>query len=92
MIREDFRTSFSFTKHDKHFARRHTGWTMRIDLDTCRDPDMLAAEVRRLQAVINSEATLTDAEREAIDWCIFQDWVPQEKAATLRGLLERTRG
>jgi len=25
---------------------------MRIDPDTCRDPDMLAAEVRRLQGVI----------------------------------------
>jgi hypothetical protein len=25
---------------------------MRIDPDTCRDPDLLAAEVRRLQAVI----------------------------------------
>jgi hypothetical protein len=37
---------------------------MRIDPDTCRDPDMLAAEVRRLEAVIAAgEAALTDAER-----------------------------
>lgn len=37
---------------------------MRIDPDTCRDPDMLAAEVRRLQGVIAAAApTLTDEER-----------------------------
>jgi len=27
---------------------------MRVDPDTCRDPDLLAAEVRRLRAVIDS--------------------------------------
>jgi hypothetical protein len=35
---------------------------MRIDPDECRDPDLLAAEVRRLQSVIAAgEPTLTDA-------------------------------
>ena len=28
---------------------------MRIDPDTCRDPDLLAAEVRRLRAVLNAD-------------------------------------
>ncbi len=59
---------------------------MRIDIDTCRDPDLLVAEVRRLRAVIAAladqdatlsvcdgavtvtmDATLTDAERAALD-------------------------
>ena len=40
---------------------------MRIDPDECRDPELLAAEVRRLNAVIAAgEPTLTDAEREAV--------------------------
>jgi hypothetical protein len=40
---------------------------MRIDPDECRDPDLLAAEVRRLRAVIAAgEPTLTDEEREAV--------------------------
>jgi hypothetical protein len=40
---------------------------MKIDPDKCRDPDLLAAEVRRLQAVIASGApTLTDEAREAL--------------------------
>jgi len=43
---------------------------MRI-ADECRDPELLAAEVRRLQAVIAAgEPTLTDEEREAIEWCL----------------------
>jgi hypothetical protein len=59
---------------------------MRIDVDTCRDPDLLASEVRRLRAVITAgdcpdpdnaakPATLTDAEREAISEaaCICED-------------------
>jgi hypothetical protein len=38
---------------------------VRIDIDTCRDPDLLAAEVRRLQGVIDAgEAAITDEERE----------------------------
>ena len=32
---------------------------MRIDPDTCRDADLLAAEVRRLQAVIAAESQKT---------------------------------
>ena len=40
---------------------------MRIDPETCRDPDLLAAEVRRLQGVIAAgKPTLTDEEREAV--------------------------
>jgi hypothetical protein len=50
---------------------------MRIDPDTCRDPDLLAAEVRRLRAVIAAgdcpdqdnaakPDRLTVAEREAV--------------------------
>lgn len=40
---------------------------MRIDPDVCRDGDLLAAEVRRLQAVIAAgEPALTAEEREAI--------------------------
>jgi hypothetical protein len=71
---------------------------VRIDPDTCRDADLLAAEVRRLQGVITaSEPTLTDAERAAIKVCesAYSDndmdagcW---QIAATLRGLLERTK-
>jgi hypothetical protein len=64
---------------------------MRVDPDTCTDADLLAAEVRRLQAVIAASDTLTDAERAAIELAI-ETWVckPQLKA-TLRGLLERTK-
>jgi hypothetical protein len=50
---------------------------MRVDLETCRDPDLLAAEVRRLRAVIAAgdcpdpdnaakPDRLTVAEREAV--------------------------
>ena len=43
------------------------GDEMRID-DECRDPDLLAAEVRRLRTVIAAgETTLTAEEREAIE-------------------------
>jgi hypothetical protein len=41
---------------------------MRIDPETCRDPDLLAAEVRRLQGVIAAgEAAITDEERDAVE-------------------------
>jgi len=44
---------------------------MRIDPETCRDPDLLAAKVRRLQDVIAAgKATLTDEEREAVDFML----------------------
>ena len=68
---------------------------MRIDPDTCRDPVLLSAEVRRLQAVIAAgEPTLTDAEREAVERVsVAYDLLPtdgaRQIAATLRGLLER---
>jgi hypothetical protein len=73
---------------------------MRIDPDECRDPDLLAAEVRRLQAVIAASApTLTDEERKAVEWSIadqieggHQDHlVVKEIIATLRNLLEKTK-
>jgi hypothetical protein len=66
---------------------------VRIDPDACAD--LLAAEVRRLHAVI-ARLRLTDAEREAVelaaeDCRYHQD--PGGRAAfieaTLRGLLER---
>jgi hypothetical protein len=78
---------------------------MRIDPDACRDPDLLAAEVRRLRAVIESvKPVLTDAEREAMgvaaeyysdkaaDAYVYaeNDEYYSRIAATLRGLLERT--
>ena len=54
--------------HDDGGCTRRTGeWDMRPDPDACRDPDLLAAEVRRLRSVIDSGgATLTDDEREAV--------------------------
>jgi hypothetical protein len=66
---------------------------MRI-ADECRDPELLAAEVRRLRTVIAAgEPTLTDAEREAIERAAFvSDQAGLEKsAATLRKLLERMK-
>jgi hypothetical protein len=51
----------------------------------------LAARITRM----NEMLTLTDAEREAIEWFATygysSDGVPGRNAATLRGLLERTR-
>ena len=66
---------------------------MRIDPDECRDPELLAAEVRRLQAVIAAgEPTLTDAEREAIEFFAdihADDDPPNEYAVILGKLLAR---
>jgi len=41
---------------------------------------------------VTMDATLTDAEREAIDWAAYaaEKWYEHTAAATLRGLLERT--
>jgi len=69
---------------------------MRIDPDECRDPELLAAEVRRLRTVIAAgEPTLTDAERDAIyraEARLRTAYVPDdETAATLRSLLERMK-
>ena len=62
---------------------------MRIDPDECRDPDLLAAEVRRLRAVIAAgEPTLADEEREAIT-CAADLLIGSKPGATLRKLLER---
>jgi hypothetical protein len=44
---------------------------MRIDIETCRDPDLLAAEVRRLQGVIAAgKATLRDDDLQSLDWML----------------------
>jgi hypothetical protein len=68
---------------------------MRID-DECRDPELLAAEVRRLNAVIAAgEPTLTDAERKAVAY--FAHFFPvcaaeiDAASATLRKLLEKMK-
>jgi hypothetical protein len=83
---------------------------MRIDLT--RDPDLLAAEVRRLRAAIAAladqdatlsvcegnvtvtmDATLTDAEREAVKWAVAAASDREHPAEdTLRALLERLGG
>jgi len=65
---------------------------MRIDPDECRDPDLLAAEVRRLRTVIAAgEPTLTAEERKAIDFAAdFLD--DRQVADTLRSLLQRLGG
>jgi len=61
---------------------------MRIDPDKCRDPELLAAEVRRLQAVIAaSEPTLTEDERANLEFAV--DYLPADLAATVGNLLER---
>jgi hypothetical protein len=64
---------------------------MRIDPDSCRDPDLLAAEVRRLQSVIAaSEPKLTVEERVSIEAAaIAFDREDNDIAAVLRHLLER---
>lgn len=65
---------------------------MRPDPDTCRDPELLAAEVRRLRAVIdNAPATLTYEERHVLGRVCHDasraghDWT----ARVLRDLMER---
>jgi hypothetical protein len=70
---------------------------MRPDPDTCTDAVFLAAEVRRLRAVIDSGApTLTNAERfvlrEVCDTYANEDDIAcNEIAAVIDGLLERTK-
>lgn len=69
---------------------------MRIDPDESRDPELLAAEVRRLQAVIAAgEPTLTDAEREAINVARIElnslHCFEEHHSHTLLKLLERTQ-
>jgi len=64
---------------------------VRIDPDECRDPDLLAAEVRRLRAVISAD------EREAIELFATLEWTSlrwskvEKHAAVLRSLLERLK-
>ena len=42
---------------------------------------------------VTVDATLTGAEREAVDWAAYaaEKWYEHTAAATLRGLLERTK-
>ena len=62
---------------------------MRIDPDT-RDPDLLAAEVRRLRAVISAgEPHLTEAEHDALEFAVETGRVAIHDDAILRKLLER---
>jgi hypothetical protein len=68
---------------------------MRIDPDECRDPELLAAEVRRLRAVMAAgEPPLTDEERAAIETAVMEAEAHQHesRAATLRKLLQRLGG
>ncbi len=67
---------------------------MRLDLNTCRDPDLLAAEVRRLEGVIAAgQPAMTDEERDALKFAIKQlKYIRADKAAApLVALLERMR-
>ena len=64
---------------------------MRIDANECRDPDLLAAEVRRLRAVIAAgEPAITAEEREAIELSISKR-LDLDAIYTLRKLLERLK-
>jgi hypothetical protein len=69
----------------------------------------LAARITRMNEMLGGECpyvtgtvtryctltpfTLTDAEREAIDWAAYaaEQWYEHTAATTLRGLLERTK-
>jgi hypothetical protein len=67
---------------------------VRLDLNTCRDPDLLAAEVRRLEGVIAAgQPAMTDEERDALKFAIKQlKYIRADKAAApLVALLERMR-
>lgn len=78
---------------------------MRIDIDhlTLPEPEavlLLKAEVQRLRGVITAladqDATMTDDEREAVEFFGAMSWPPSSlqckaRSATLRGLLERTQ-
>jgi hypothetical protein len=70
-------------------------YSAHLILDLANEIDRLRLKcwqrLRLQDAVIRSGtvAALTDAEREAIKWCIFQQATPQRTAVTLRNLLER---
>lgn len=50
---------------------------MRIDIDTCPGPDLLAAEVRRLQGVI---AALANKDATMVDSVAYAVWHESEEA------------
>ena len=91
-------------KSERENARDHKPRTR--EAANMNDTDLLAAEVRRLQAVIAAgEPTLTDEEREAvarsIDECVATAGLANDRAtidaadraaATLRSLLQRLGG
>jgi hypothetical protein len=64
---------------------------VRIDPDECRDPELLASEVRRLQAVIAAgEPTLAAEERDAISEvvdCLTESGTALANATTTRNTL-----
>jgi hypothetical protein len=71
---------------------------VRIDPDTCRDADLLAAEVRRLRAVIAAgEPTLTDEERDTV-WTVAEAYAGNDDdpecerlARVLQGIYQRLK-
>ena len=55
-------------------------------------PDKADTHATPSKGIEHDKCTLTDAEQEAMEWCIFQQATPQRIAVTLRGLLERLGG
>jgi methylmalonyl-CoA/ethylmalonyl-CoA epimerase len=72
--------------------------------DIYSEIDRLKEAIRRLadqdatlsvcngNVIVTMDATLTDEEREAVEWASTVDWGSNPHAATLRGLLERLGG
>jgi hypothetical protein len=61
-----------------------------------RDPlvEEAADEIERLRSLTRFQdrvACLTEGEREAVEWCIFQQATPQRVAVILRELVERMK-
>lgn len=46
---------------------------------------------QRVALYLQPQFALTDEEVEAVEWCIFQQAVPQRLAVTMRALLERLK-
>ena len=70
-------------RHDRQFV---TGQRLR-DRAYSGLPDPLSEQAADEIELLR----LTDAEREAVEWCIFQQATPQRIAVALRGLLDRMR-
>jgi hypothetical protein len=68
---------------------------MRIDPDTCRDPDLLAAEVRRLNAVIAAgemEQVSQYCDCPAPDNAARQDILTDEEREAIAGAIASEHG